>query len=241
VFGRTGTVVATSGDYTFAKIGTTPTTLAGYGITDAASATHSHAASDVASGTLAIARIPTGSSSSTVCLGNDSRLSDARTPLTHSHVAADVTSGVFATSVLPHKALRTSANVALSASTTINLTALDITVASGDVWVLDYIIPVTVSGGTAGLKPIFTLPASSTGTMDVSGTVASVTGYSYTHSTTPTSAAAVAFMTASFTGYIYVRAQLTMGAAGTLRIGVTTGTSAAGNLLAGASVLAIKI
>lgn len=35
VFGRTGAVVATSGDYTFAQIGSKPTTLSGYGITDA--------------------------------------------------------------------------------------------------------------------------------------------------------------------------------------------------------------
>lgn len=34
VFGRTGTVTAQSGDYTFSQIGSTPTTLAGYGITD---------------------------------------------------------------------------------------------------------------------------------------------------------------------------------------------------------------
>jgi len=35
VFGRTGTVVATTGDYTFAQIGSKPTTVNGYGITDA--------------------------------------------------------------------------------------------------------------------------------------------------------------------------------------------------------------
>lgn len=34
VFGRTGAVVAAMNDYTFAQIGTKPTTLAGYGITD---------------------------------------------------------------------------------------------------------------------------------------------------------------------------------------------------------------
>lgn len=34
VFGRTGAVVAANGDYTFAQIGSTPTTLSGYGITD---------------------------------------------------------------------------------------------------------------------------------------------------------------------------------------------------------------
>lgn len=37
VFGRTGAVVAASNDYTFAQISSTPTTLAGYGITDAIS------------------------------------------------------------------------------------------------------------------------------------------------------------------------------------------------------------
>ncbi len=36
VFGRTGVVVATTNDYTFAQIGSTPTTVAGYGITNAA-------------------------------------------------------------------------------------------------------------------------------------------------------------------------------------------------------------
>jgi hypothetical protein len=43
-------------------------------------ASHTHAASDITSGTLDIARIPTGSSSSTVCIGNDARLSDSRNP-----------------------------------------------------------------------------------------------------------------------------------------------------------------
>lgn len=36
VFGRTGAVTAQSGDYTFAQIGSKPTTLSGYGITDGA-------------------------------------------------------------------------------------------------------------------------------------------------------------------------------------------------------------
>lgn len=38
------------------------------------------AASQITTGALDIARIPTGSTSSTVCVGNDARLSDARTP-----------------------------------------------------------------------------------------------------------------------------------------------------------------
>ncbi len=40
VFGRIGAVVAASGDYTFAQIGSKPTTLAGYSISDAAPLSH---------------------------------------------------------------------------------------------------------------------------------------------------------------------------------------------------------
>jgi len=51
----------------------------------AAAASHTHSAADVTSGSFDIARIPTGTTSTTVCIGNDSRLSDARTPLSHTH------------------------------------------------------------------------------------------------------------------------------------------------------------
>jgi hypothetical protein len=57
---------------------------------------HTHSAADITSGTLAIARIPTGTTATTVCIGNDSRLSDARTPTSHTHSAADITSGTLA-------------------------------------------------------------------------------------------------------------------------------------------------
>ena len=40
VFGRTGVVTAQANDYTFAQIGSKPTTLAGYGITDATASSH---------------------------------------------------------------------------------------------------------------------------------------------------------------------------------------------------------
>jgi hypothetical protein len=53
--------------------------------------THTHAAADITTGTLALARIPTGTTSTTVCIGNDSRLSDARTPTAHTHPLEDVT------------------------------------------------------------------------------------------------------------------------------------------------------
>ena len=42
VFGRTGVVVAAANDYTFAQLAAKPTTLAGYGITDAAALNHTH-------------------------------------------------------------------------------------------------------------------------------------------------------------------------------------------------------
>jgi hypothetical protein len=56
----------------------------------AAPTSHNHAASDINSGTLNIARIPTGTSGTTVALGNDSRFTDSRTPTAHaaSHASA---------------------------------------------------------------------------------------------------------------------------------------------------------
>jgi hypothetical protein len=52
--------------------------------------THSHSAADITSGTISISRIPTGNTSNTVCLGNDSRLSNSRTPTSHSHPLSDL-------------------------------------------------------------------------------------------------------------------------------------------------------
>lgn len=57
----------------------------------AAASSHTHAATDITSGTLDISRIPTGSTSSTVCIGDDARLSDPRTPLSHTH--GNITNG----------------------------------------------------------------------------------------------------------------------------------------------------
>lgn len=57
---------------------------------DFAVSAHNHAASSINSGTLDIARIPTGTNASTVCIGNDSRLSDARTPVAHNHTASSI-------------------------------------------------------------------------------------------------------------------------------------------------------
>lgn len=62
---------------------------------------HTHDAADLTSGTLDIARIPVGTSGTTVCVGNDSRLSDARTPTAHGHAASDIVSGTIAYARLP--------------------------------------------------------------------------------------------------------------------------------------------
>lgn len=61
---------------------------------------HNHAASEITSGTLAIGRIPTGATSSTVCIGDDARLSDTRTPTAGSVTDSSITSGGLSTSSL---------------------------------------------------------------------------------------------------------------------------------------------
>ena len=90
--------------------------------------THTHAAADIASGTLAIARIPTGTTATTVCIGNDSRLSDARTPTTHTHAAADITSGTLANArTTATNANTANAIVARDASGNFSVGAIDAT------------------------------------------------------------------------------------------------------------------
>ncbi|QFP96407.1 hypothetical protein SEA_MODRAGONS_23 [Mycobacterium phage Modragons] len=63
------------------------------GLDGKADETHTHAASAITSGTLDVARLPVGNSSSTVCAGNDSRLSDQRTPSDGSVSTAKIQDG----------------------------------------------------------------------------------------------------------------------------------------------------
>jgi hypothetical protein len=92
-----GTLTNCTG-YTFANIASKPTTLSGYGITDAASSTHVHGNISNAGAIGSTANLPIitttsgvlttgsfGTTAGTFCQGNDSRLSDARTPLSHTH------------------------------------------------------------------------------------------------------------------------------------------------------------
>lgn len=74
-----------------------------------AATSHNHSAADITSGTLAIARIPTGSTSSTVCVGNDSRLSNQRTPLDNSVTASKIVAGA-----ITNTEINVGANIAAS-------------------------------------------------------------------------------------------------------------------------------
>lgn len=100
-----GTLTNCTG-YTFANVASKPTTLSGYGITDAASSTHTHGNITNAGAIGATANLPIitttsgvlttgsfGTAANTFCQGNDARLSDTRTPtdgtVTDAKVAAN--------------------------------------------------------------------------------------------------------------------------------------------------------
>jgi hypothetical protein len=74
-------------------------TTNGDGSDSALSWTNELAASIITSGTFPASRIDTGTTSATVCVGDDSRLSDARTPVAHD--ASLVTSGTFGIARIP--------------------------------------------------------------------------------------------------------------------------------------------
>ena len=81
---RTGAVVPVAGDYPPAFIG-------------AAAVSHVHAAADVTSGVMAVARLGTGTpTASTYLKGDGAWTVPAFAPTSHTHAAADTTSGVFA-------------------------------------------------------------------------------------------------------------------------------------------------
>ena len=87
VFGRTGAVIAATNDYTFAQIGSKPTTLSGYGITDTITNTFNGRSGTVVptTGDYTFAQI--GSKPTTLA---GYGITDAA-PLVHTHTASQVT------------------------------------------------------------------------------------------------------------------------------------------------------
>ena len=105
VFGRTGAVTAQSGDYIFSQIGSLPTTLSGYGITDALSTTLSSAHLIVGNGS----NIATAVSLSGDCsLSNSGAITCTKTNGTSFGAFATGTNAANLTGTLPTTSLPTS-------------------------------------------------------------------------------------------------------------------------------------
>jgi hypothetical protein len=115
----------------------------------AAAASHTHAAADIASGTIDIARIPTGATSSTVSIGN------------HKHAATDITSGTVSTARLasgtasPTTFLRGDQTWAAPPVTSVNLQTGGVVLGASDVGAAAAshshpVADLTQSGATSG-------------------------------------------------------------------------------------------
>lgn len=72
-----------------------------------ADAVHTHNAADITGGQLSIARIPTGTSAQTVCIGNDARLSDTRTPTDNTVSTAKIQNGAVTEAKIANGAVTT--------------------------------------------------------------------------------------------------------------------------------------
>ena len=109
--------------------------------------------------------------------------------------------------------------------------------AIGEVWVAQYRLFVTITGGTAGLKfKLNTLPAGVTGRFLVFGPTSGITAYTAGHAATLTTDS-VAVLTGLVAGFVDLWVYVANGsAAGTIDLMVTTGLSAAGTIFTGSSV-----
>lgn len=105
VFGRTGAVVKQAGDYLWGDIGSKPATFA--------PSAHTHGLADVTDeGTAAALNVPASGDAAAgeIVKGDDTRLTNARTPIAHNHAGADINTGTVADA-------RLSPNVSLLGST----------------------------------------------------------------------------------------------------------------------------
>ena len=75
-----------------------------------AASIHAHAGADITSGTIDVARLPTGTTGTTVSLGNHTHSTYA--PLSHAHSGADITSGIIGAAYLPLNAYNSAGIVA---------------------------------------------------------------------------------------------------------------------------------
>jgi hypothetical protein len=75
-----------------------------------AASTHAHAGADITSGTINVARLPTGTTGTTVSLGNHTHSTYAA--LSHAHSGADITSGIIGAAYLPPNAYNSAGIVA---------------------------------------------------------------------------------------------------------------------------------
>ena len=83
-----------------------------------AASIHAHAGADITSGTIDIARLPTGTTGTTVSLGNHTHSTYA--VLSHAHSGADITSGIIGAAYLPPNAYN-SAGIVASGSGQVNM------------------------------------------------------------------------------------------------------------------------
>ena len=83
-----------------------------------AASTHAHAGADITSGTIDVARLPTGTTGTTVSLGNHTHSTYA--VLSHAHSGADITSGIIGAAYLPPNAYN-SAGIVASGSGQVNM------------------------------------------------------------------------------------------------------------------------
>src|SRR5690606_35880267 len=80
-----------------------------------ADAVHTHNAADITGGQFDIARIPTGTSAQTVCIGNDARLSDTRTPTDNTVSTAKIQDGAVTAAKLHSSVLENRPEIIVSA------------------------------------------------------------------------------------------------------------------------------